>query len=118
MYFRLLQVYTLNQTGFFPVVNSPEEKIESEALKQLSRAIYMQSGLPRGVPTLLPMGLGKSGAELNSLYLHAFSEIILEDMSIISTLDDTAEKLQSIMDRTGAFFWPPDVSENGLSRLE
>ncbi len=113
-----IQIVTLNNTGFFPVVDFPEEKIESKALKQFGKAISLQSKLPGGIPTLLPMGLGELGSEFNSIYLLAFSSIILENKNISSTLDNFSVRLQNIMDKAGADCWPPDISTESPCLLE
>jgi len=113
-----IQIVTLNNTGFFPVVDFPEEKIESKALKQFGKAISLQSKLPGGIPTLLPMGLGELGSEFNSIYLLAFSSIILENKNISSTLDNLSVRLQNIMDKAGANCWPPDISTESPCLLE
>jgi multiple sugar transport system substrate-binding protein len=113
-----IQIRTLRETGFFPVVAIDGKEKTPRPLDELGRAVQAQAGSANAIPTLLPIGLGERGDEYNGLFMLTFSDIVLGSRDISSVLDSNARKLQRILDETGAKSWLPDVSEARPSHIE
>jgi multiple sugar transport system substrate-binding protein len=113
-----IQLRTLAETGFFPVVALGEAMKLPPQLESLSRAVGLQSLSADAVTTLLPIGLGERSGEFNNLYMLAFSQIVLEKRDPAATLDSIAAELQKIIDAENAACWLPDVSQARPCKLE
>lgn len=113
-----IQKRMLAETGFFPVVDLSDGDGIPANMRELSDAINGQASSPDAIPVLLPTGLGESGAKYNSVFMLAFSAIVLEGKDIARTLDSGARELQAIIDRENAKCWLPDVSDRRPCRLE
>ncbi len=113
-----IQLRTLRDVGFFPVVRLKDETGIPENLRSLSRAVADQSSSLNPVPTLLPVGLGSRAGDFNALYTLTFAEIVLEEKDVGSVLDANAAELQRIIDAENARCWLPDRSEERPCKIE
>ena len=114
----VIQNRTLRETGFFPVTSSRDETALPRHLQELSKAIKVQADSRNAVTTLLPIGLGERGTEYNSLYMLAFSEIVLGGKDPASVLNANAKELQKIINEMNAKSWPPDTSTERPFKIE
>lgn len=113
-----IQNRTLRETGFFPVIESGENRDIPQYLRELGAAVKEQADSPASIPTLLPIGLGERGNDYNRLFMLAFSGIVLEGADMQKTLDSNAAELQRIVIEKNAKCWLPDVSDERPCRLE
>lgn len=108
-----VQLTTLRETGFFPVVDVPLPQDLPAGVRLAAEAIAKQSASPEAVPSLLPVGLGTHDGEFNRIFLDTFARIVLRREDIRRVLDQQAEKLRTIMDKANAACWPPDAPSVG-----
>jgi len=114
-----IQLRTLSETGFFPVVpTGSEDRDQPSYLQELERAMGKQVDPRYAIPTLMPIGLGEKGGDYNNLFTLTFSEVVLGGKDIGKTLDENADQLQKIIDQAKARCWLPDVSEARPCKLE
>ncbi len=113
-----VQIRTLLATGFFPVLEVSEGDSLSGNMKELYNAVSNQTNSTDSIPTLLPIGLGESGAAYNSIFMLTFSEIVLGGKDINSVLDESAKELQSILDKQNLKCWLPDISDERPCKIE
>jgi multiple sugar transport system substrate-binding protein len=111
------QIATLRELAFFPTPSakvpadlSPEVRLEADAVAR-------QATAKDALPSLLPIGIGARGGELNKVYLDTFTQIVLKGESIQPVLDQQAKVLQAILDETKAGCWPPDPPSEGPCRV-
>jgi len=112
------QVATLRELAFFPATNAQIPTDLSAGVRLEADAVAKQATAKDAIPSLLPIGLGAKGGELNKVYLDTFSRIILKSEAIQPVLDDEAKILQSILDDTKAGCWPPDPPSDGPCKVK
>ncbi|MFA6505266.1 MAG: ABC transporter substrate-binding protein [Treponemataceae bacterium] len=113
-----IQIRTLNETGFFPVVKSEINANIPKHLKELSEAVQRQANSKNGVATLLPIGLGDRAGDFNKVFILTFSKIVLEGNDISRALNANAAELQKILNEQNAKCWLPDVSDARPCKIE
>lgn len=72
-----VQLLTLKEVGFFPVVRARYGEDLPEGIRLLAEAVSAQSSAKDALPSLLPVGLGDKGGEFNKVYRDAFTRIVL-----------------------------------------
>ena len=107
------QVQIVSQLGFFPVVDGVDMSNLPEGVAIVAAAVQAQSTAPDAIPSLLPVGLGDRGGEINEIFRNAFNRVVVEGEDIQTVLDEEAVTLQALMDETGAACWPPDAPSEG-----
>jgi multiple sugar transport system substrate-binding protein len=107
------QAKTVSTVGFFPVVGGKLSKSISAGLRAESNTIKVLQKSPDALQSLLPIGLGAEGGNFNKVYRDVFTEIVLKNGNIASTLSSQGSTLQSIMTKTGAPCWKPDKPSTG-----
>ena len=108
-----VQLETLKQNYFFPVIDIKLPDDLSPGLKMIAATITRQANAPFAITTLLPVGLGARGGDFNKVYIDAFTRIILRNENIQSALDTEAANLRRIMQETKAPCWAPDPVSDG-----
>lgn len=108
-----IQVTTLREVGFFPVVAVDFPGFVSPGVKAEGEAVAAQSAAPDALPALLPQGLGGKGGDFSKVYRDTFTRIVLNGEDIPTVLAEQKAVLQAIMDETGAPCWPPDPDSGG-----
>ena len=103
----------VSQLGFFPVVDGVDMSNLPEGVAIVAAAVQAQSTAPDAIPSLLPVGLGDRGGEINEIFRNAFNRVVVEGEDIQTVLDEEAVTLQALMDETGAACWPPDAPSEG-----
>lgn len=108
-----VQSQVLAELGFYPVIDGVDTANLSEGAARQAAAVAAQSAAEDGIPSLLPVGLGARGGEINEIYLNAFTRVIIDGEDIQTVLDSEAERLQALMNETGAACWAPDPASEG-----
>ena len=108
-----IQVTTLREVGFFPIVAVDYPGYVSPGIKLEGEAVTMQAGAPDALPALLPQGLADKGGDFNKVFRDAFTRIVLNGEDITTVLGEQKVVLQSILDATGAPCWSPDPDSAG-----
>jgi len=111
-----VQMQTLREVGFFPVVaidGSTAKVNVGPGLASLQQAVSEQSSAEDARPVLLPMGLGEHAGAFNTVYRLTFSQIILRGRDTSAVLTRQSDRLGQILAETGAPCWMPDRASNG-----
>lgn len=108
-----VQVTTLVQNGFFPVIQTKLPNNLPQGIRMGADAIARQAQSHVALPSLLPMGLGAKGGEYNKVFQDTFTRIILRNEDIRRVLDSEAAELRQIMSDTKAPCWSPDLPSTG-----
>ncbi|MDH5189209.1 MAG: ABC transporter substrate-binding protein [Rhodospirillaceae bacterium] len=112
-----IQLRTLQEVGFFPVVDLGELadgfSKTNPGLSLLQYAVLGQSSAKDALPVLLPIGLGDKGGEFNTVYRLTFSQIVLRGNDIGEVLATQSERLSQILASQNASCWQPDAPSNG-----
>lgn len=107
------QLKTLKCCGFYPVVKVEEDDSLSPGLSEFQLAVSRQIDTRDALLTLLPVGLGDRANDFNSIYIGAFTKIVLRKKDPVPVLRAQAEKLLTILKETQAGCWPPDEPSTG-----
>ncbi|MGH2606589.1 MAG: ABC transporter substrate-binding protein [Anaerolineales bacterium] len=110
-----VQVITLREVGFFPLVDVEFPGFVSPGIKAEGDAVAAQSAAPDALPSLLPQGLAAKGGDFNKVFRDTFTRIVLNGEDVAAVLAQQKSILQAIMDETGAPCWPPDPDSGGLA---
>jgi multiple sugar transport system substrate-binding protein len=113
-----VQVTTLQQVGFYPVVEAELPQDLDEGIRLAGAAIQAQASAPDAVPSLLPVGLGDAARELNKVFLDSFQRIVIRGQEVQAALDTEAGNLARIVEGAGAACWPPDAPSDGPCPVE
>lgn len=108
-----VQIITLRENGFFPVVAVDYPGFVSPGIKMEGEAVTAQGASPVALPSLLPQGLGAKGGDFSKVYRDTFTRIVLNGEDINTVLAEQKVILQAIMDETGAPCWSPDPDSAG-----
>lgn len=110
------QVKAVNVVGFFSVLNDAAAN-STAGLKPgvglEAAAAAKQTGNKKGIPALLPVGLGAKDAEFNKAYTDTFTRIILRNEDIQAVLSSEAQTVNSLLSGVNAPCWPPDPPSTG-----
>lgn len=107
----------LRDLGFYPVVSGVDTSNLPEGVALQSAAVEAQANSPDGIPSLLPVGLGDRGGEINQIFRNAFTRVVLEGQDPMTVLEEEGEALQTLLDETGAACWVPDPPSDGPCQL-
>lgn len=113
-----VQVATLRETAFFPVVQVELPQDLPAGLKLASEAIDKQVNAENALVSLLPVGLGEKNGEFNKVFTDAFQRIVVRGRDIADSLETEGEKLAEIMQEAGAACWQPDAPSDGPCPVE
>lgn len=113
-----VQIATLRETAFFPVVEAEVPTDLPEGLKLASAAVERQVNAPNAIVSLLPVGLGEKNGEFNKVFTDAFQRIVVRSRDIADSLETEGEKLAEIMAEVGAACWQPDAPSDGPCPVE
>lgn len=105
-----VQITTLRETAFFPVVKVDLPADLSPGLRLAADAIAKQAASPNAIVSLLPVGLGEKNGEFNKVYSDAFQRIILRNQAIPAALETEGAKLAELMKAAQAPCWQPDAA--------
>jgi multiple sugar transport system substrate-binding protein len=110
-----VQIEVLRQNAFFPAVNVTVPADLPPAVKLEAQAVKQQQSAPDAVIALVPVGLKGKDGDLNQVFKDVFTNIVLKNKPIQSTLDQQAKILQGILDEAKAACWKPDPDSAGAT---
>lgn len=108
----------LRDLGFFPVVDGVNMEDLPGGVAIEAAAVNMQANAEDGIPSLLPVGLGDRGGEINEIFRAAFNRIVVDGEDIQTVLSEEGEKLNTLLSETGAPCWAPDPASEGACVVE
>jgi multiple sugar transport system substrate-binding protein len=108
-----VQSQILVELGFYPVIGGVDMDMLPEGAARQAAAVTAQATAVDGIPSLLPVGLGARGGEINQIFRNTFNRIVLEGGDIQTVLDSEAVTLQALLNETGAACWAPDPASEG-----
>ncbi len=112
------QAQVLTELGFYPVIAGVDESSLPEGAARQAAAVAAQATAEDAIPSLLPVGLGARGGEINQIFRNAFTRIVIDGEDIQTALDAEAATLQTLLNETGAACWAPDPASEGPCQLE
>jgi len=115
-----IQLRTLREVGFFPVIriDASAKNDGNPGMRSLQQAVSRQSAAQDALAVLLPLGLGEQGAAFNTVYRLTFTQIILRGRDINTVLTRQSKRLGQILRATGAPCWLPDRASDGPCPIE
>jgi multiple sugar transport system substrate-binding protein len=113
-----VQGQVLKELGFFPVVDGVDTSDLPPGVALEAEAVHARANSADALPSLLPMGVGDRGGEINQFDRNAFERIVLDGEDIQSVLAEEAGNLQALMDETGAPCWAPDPASEGPCQVQ
>jgi multiple sugar transport system substrate-binding protein len=108
----------MSELGFYPVVGGVDTSNLPAGVAAQFAAVQMQGNAKNAVPSLLPVGLGARGGDLNGIFRNAFTRIVVEKQDIQTVLNEEGAALQKLMDETGAPCWAPDAASEGPCQVK
>jgi multiple sugar transport system substrate-binding protein len=112
-----VQSQILVELGFYPVIGGVDMDMLPEGAARQAAAVAAQATAVDGIPSLLPVGLGARGGEINQIFRNTFTRIVIEGGDIQTVLDSEAEALQALLNETGAACWAPDPASDGPCQI-
>jgi multiple sugar transport system substrate-binding protein len=112
------QAKTLSAVGFFPVIAGRLSTQVSPGLRAQRNAVKIMQASPRALPALLPIGLGAEGGNFNTIFRDTFTRVVIRNENVQTVLNEQGEKLQALMNKTGAPCWRPDPASNGACQVK
>lgn len=113
-----VQSQVLSELGFYPVIDGVETEDLPEGVATMLDAVAATVGADDAIPSLLPIGLGARGGEINEIFRNAFNRVVINGEDIDTVLEEEAVTLQTLMDETGAACWAPDPVSEGACQVE
>lgn len=107
------QAAVVRELGFYPVIGGVDTSDLPEGVAAQLAAVEMQATAADSIPSLLPVGLGDRGGEINQIFRNAFNRVVLEGQDIDTVLAEEGAALQTLMTETGAACWQPDPVSEG-----
>lgn len=108
----------LRDLGFYPVVGGVDISDLPEGVALQAAAVDAQSNAPDAIPSLLPVGLGARGGEINEIFRNAFTRVVDGGQDIETVLAEEGAALQALLNETGAACWAPDPPSEGVCQVE
>ena len=112
------QSAVLSELGFYPVVDGVDTSSLPEGVAIQLAAVNATINAPDAIPSLLPVGLGARGGEINEIFRNPFNRVVLNGEDIETVIAEEAVTLQTLMDETGAACWAPDPPSEGACQVE
>jgi multiple sugar transport system substrate-binding protein len=111
------QARTLSTVGFFPVVAQRLSKRLPPGLLNMAAAVKTQQRSKDALPSLLPVGLGRYGADFNKVFTDTFTRIVVNHEDVNKVLTELGAKLQDVLNTAGAPCWKPDPPSSGTCQV-
>jgi multiple sugar transport system substrate-binding protein len=112
------QSRVLRDMAFFPVVGGADTTDLPEGVALEAAAVELQANASNALPSLIPVGVGERGNDINQIYRNAFDRIVINGEDIQTVLDEEAANLQALLDETGAPCWAPDPPSDGPCQIQ
>ncbi len=108
----------LRDLGFFPVVAGVDTADLPQSVAIELGAVNDTINAPDAIPSLLPVGLGSRGGEINEIFRNAFNRVVINGEDIQTVLNEEGDTLQTLMTETGAACWAPDPASEGVCQVQ
>lgn len=108
----------LRDLGFYPVVDGVDTADLPAGVGIELGAVNDTINAPDAIPSLLPVGLGSRGGEINEIFRNAFNRVVINGEDPQTVLNEEGETLQTLMTETGAACWAPDPASDGPCQVE
>jgi multiple sugar transport system substrate-binding protein len=87
-------------------------------LLSMSAAVSRTQRSKDALKSLLPIGLGAESGNFSKIYVDTFTRIVVKGENPRAVVNDEAQQLQAIMDKTGAPCWAPDPPSKGPCKVK
>ncbi|KAB2861738.1 MAG: carbohydrate ABC transporter substrate-binding protein [Anaerolineae bacterium] len=112
------QSQILAELGFYPVISEVDMTNLPEGVAIQAAAVLAQQNSEDAIPSLLPVGLGDRGGEINQIFRDAFTRVVVDGEDAATVLEEQGGILQTLMTETGAACWAPDPVSEGPCQVE
>lgn len=112
------QSQILSELGFYPVIDGVDTADLPAGVAAELTAVDATINAEDAIPSLLPVGLGARGGEINEIFRNAFNRVVINGEDIQTVLDEEATTLQTLLTETGAACWQPDPVSEGVCQVE
>lgn len=112
------QAAIVRDLGFYPVVGGVDTSDLPQGVAIELGAVNDTINASDAIPSLLPVGLGSRGGEINEIFRNAFNRVVINGEEIQTVLDEEGTTLQTLMTETGASCWAPDPASEGPCQVE
>jgi len=112
------QARVMSDLGFYPVISGVDTKDLPAGVAAVYQAVQTQQASKDAIPSLLPIGLGSHGGDLNQIYRNAFTRIVNDKEDIDKVLTEEGANLQKLMTDTAAPCWAPDAPSEGPCQVK
>lgn len=112
------QSQILAELGFYPVISEVDMTNLPEGVAIQAAAVLAQQNAEDAIPSLLPVGLGDRGGEINQIFRDAFTRVVVDGEDAATVLEEQGGVLQTLMTETGAACWAPDPASEGPCQVE
>ena len=113
-----VQLATMSETGFFPVVQTAEASGLNEGIKLAMRALNEQSSYKDARVSVVPVGLGAKGGEYNKFFYDTFTRIIIRNEEIKTVLQEQGAAFDTFMKAVNVPCWSPDPVGPGACSVQ
>ena len=112
------QKRVLSELAFFPVVSGVDTADLPPGVALEAAAVEATVNAEDAIPSLIPVGLGSRGGEINEIFRAAFDRVVIDGEDAATVLEEEAANLQALLDDTGAPCWAPDPASEGPCQVE
>lgn len=112
------QSAVLSELGFYPVIDGVDTADLPAGVALELEAVDATLNAEDAIPSLLPVGLGARGGEINEIFRNAFNRVVINGEDVQTVLDEEGETLQTLLTETGAACWLPDPVSEGVCQVE
>lgn len=113
-----IQLATMAETGFFPVVQTAEATNLNEGIKLAMRALNDQSSYKDARASVIPVGLGAKGGEYNKFFYDTFTRIVIRNEDVKTVLQEQGAALDTFIKAANVPCWAPDPATSGACAVK
>lgn len=103
-----VQVATMKETGFFPVLQKFDAPDLNEGIKMANQAMTDQSLSKVSKAGVIPAGLGAKGGEYNKFFIDSFTRIVIRNEDVKAVVQEQGAALDTFMKAANVPCWLPD----------
>lgn len=113
-----VQLTTMTETGFFPVVQTADATDLNEGIKLAMRALNDQSSHKDARVSVIPVGLGAKGGEFNKFFYDTFTRVVIRNEDVKTVLKEQGAALETFMKEANVPCWAPDPVGQGACAVQ
>lgn len=103
-----IQIATMKETGFFPVLQKFDAPDLNEGIKMANQAMTDQATSKVSKIGVIPAGLGAKGGEYNKFFLDTFTRIVIRNEDVKAVVQEQGTAMDSFMKAANVPCWLPD----------